>query len=77
MEDKEMTKKHKSGAKYDVETLRKEAIAMIQEDEDNLVMRSCWECNGAHEFLKRVDNFVILCPWCGHYYYKGVKITEE
>lgn len=30
-------------------------------------LRSCWECNSAHERLKKV-NTVHLCLWCGRYW---------
>jgi hypothetical protein len=37
--------------------------------------RSCWNCNGAHEFLKKVD-YPFDCFECGNIYFKGIKITE-
>ncbi len=51
--------------------LRKEASEKI----DKLVMRSCWNCNSAHKHLKELD-VPIACIWCGHYFYKGIDITE-
>jgi len=36
-------------------------------------LRSCWNCNGAHEHLKEHD--LIMCFGCGHWYYKGIDIT--
>lgn len=59
-----------------LEKLRKEGVDLINKDNDKLVMRSCWHCNGAHEYLKESDDCVILCIWCGKYYYKGVDITD-
>ncbi len=41
-----------------------------------LVMRSCWNCNPAHEHLKNSEH-PILCLFCGRYFYKGIDITEE
>lgn len=38
-------------------------------------LRSCWNCNAAHERLKEVE-YPILCPWCGKWYFLGVEITE-
>lgn len=64
-------------AKNKIDKLREEAKKLMREDENVLTMRSCWECNGAHDFLKKFDDCVILCPWCGNYYFKGVKITED
>lgn len=37
--------------------------------------RSCWNCNGAHEHLKTAD-FVFVCFACGHYFFKGLDLTE-
>jgi hypothetical protein len=39
-------------------------------------MRSCWNCNEAHEHLKD-RAYPISCPWCGHWYFKGVDITAD
>lgn len=55
--------------------LRTEAKKLIAKNIDNLAMRSCWDCNGAHEHLKEVDYVIICTMGCGHYYYKGVDIT--
>lgn len=38
-------------------------------------VRSCWKCNGAHEHLK--THKLIVCFECGHWYYKGIDITEN
>ena len=54
---------------------RKEAEKRIKENVDNLALRSCWKCNGAHEHLKEAD-YVINCFGCGHWYYKGIDLTE-
>lgn len=35
-----------------------------------VMMRSCWECNSAHERLKKVD-YIIFCFECGRLLYKG------
>ena len=43
---------------------------------DKLIMRSCWNCNPSHEHLKTCE-VPIVCYQCGHYYYKGVDITDE
>jgi len=35
------------------------------------VLRSCWNCNPAHEYLKNVD-YPFLCLWgCGHWFFEG------
>jgi hypothetical protein len=36
-------------------------------------MRSCWNCNPAHEHLK--DRGLIVCFECGHWYLNGVDLT--
>lgn len=38
-------------------------------------LRSCWNCNLAHEHLK--DHELILCLWCSHYYFKGIDLMDE
>lgn len=58
------------------QTLRAEAKKLIKKDIENLAMRSCWNCNGAHEHLKEADYVIVCAMGCGHYYYKGVDITE-
>ena len=60
-----------------LDVLREEALALLRKDNRSLIFRSCWNCNSAHERLKTVDNCVINCFECGHYYYKGVDITKE
>lgn len=39
------------------------------------VMRSCWECNPAHEHLKERD-YLIWCFLCGKLYFKGEELKE-
>jgi len=39
-------------------------------DEGEPALRSCWECNGAHEHLKDVD-FLHFCIWCNRYWIFG------
>jgi len=60
-----------------IETLRAEAEMLLKDKgADGWTMRSCWYCNAAHEHLKD-SPFVIGCPWCGHWFYKGFDITED
>ena len=60
----------------DLEKLREEAKEWIQQHlEQWPIMRSCWECNPAHEHLKNID-YPFWCLWCDRYFYKGVDITE-
>jgi hypothetical protein len=65
-----------SKEKQDIEQLRREAKKLLKEDDLNLRIRSCWNCNLAHEYLKEAD-YVINCYQCGDWYYKGVNITEN
>jgi len=53
-----------------------EARANAQKQQ--IVMRSCWNCNHAHErFLADLtDRFFFVCFDCGHYYYQGIDITD-
>jgi len=58
-----------------VNKLREEAKEWLKRNE-NVIYRSCWNCNPTHEYLRYVD-YPFLCPWCGHWFYRGVDITEE
>lgn len=61
----------------DIEALRREAETLIAEDPDKHVMRSCWNCNPAHEHLQDRDTVLITCYSCGHHYYKGHDLVVE
>jgi len=39
-------------------------------------MRSCWNCNGAHDHLQNAT-YAFVCFECGRWYYKGVDITLD
>jgi len=57
----------------DIEDAR--LAAQLLADQNNYSLRSCWNCNPAHEYLK---NSTLLCCFdCGHWYYKGLDITED
>ena len=45
---------------------------------NNVVIRSCWNCNSSHERLKDKD-YIIHCIWCNRLYLKGkeIEIIEE
>ena len=60
----------------DLEALRAEAAAILKKDNTNFAMRSCWNCNSGHEYLKEAD-YIIWCFSCGHWFYKGMDITVE
>jgi hypothetical protein len=52
-----------------LDELRKEAA------QKNLLIRTCWECNTAHEHLRaRTEHAPLHCFACGKLYYKGVVI---
>lgn len=36
-----------------------------------VIMRSCWKCNKAHERLKNEKGYIIYCISCGRLYLKG------
>ena len=40
---------------------------------DEPALRSCWNCNSAHEYLKKAD-YIIWCFDCGKMYYKGKRL---
>lgn len=54
---------------------REEAIR--QADGRDVVMRSCWNCNGAHAHLKGADYVVFCVAGCGHFYWKGVQLDNN
>lgn len=58
-----------------MKSLREQAKDKIREDRNNVCFRSCWNCNSGHEYLKEAE-YVINCPWCDHWYYKGEDVTE-
>lgn len=53
-----------------------EAALEMRSDPDKWAMRSCWNCNAAHEHLRQAE-YVIMCFDCGHWFYKGHDLTEE
>jgi len=40
---------------------------------DEPVMRSCWNCNGSHEHLKKTK-YLIYCLSCAGSYYRGKQL---
>lgn len=48
--------------------------AIKEADGKQVVMRSCWRCNGAHEHLKNADYVVYCVLGCGRFYWKGIEI---
>ena len=38
-------------------------------------LRSCWNCNSAHKYLKKVD-YLIYCFECGKVYFKGKRLNK-
>jgi len=67
--------------KIKIEKLRKEAEQWAKDNPEggifgHFISRSCWNCNSAHEHLKKAD-YPIQCFDCGHIYFKGVQLTER
>lgn len=63
-----------------INKLREEALAWLDEHGPSGLFgpfpsRSCWECNSAHEHLKRAD-CPIHCFACGRIFFQGVDITD-
>ena len=48
--------------------------AIKEAEGKQVVMRSCWQCNDAHEHLKQADYVVFCVMGCGRLYWKGVEI---
>lgn len=40
-------------------------------------LRSCWECNPAHDHLNQEDDILYLCFVCNRYYMDGIFLTEN
>jgi len=57
-----------------LEEAKKEATEIIHKDSTNFQLRSCWNCNGAHEHLKKSE-IPIKCFECGKAFHKGFDIT--
>lgn len=57
--------------------VRRAAVEFIEANgEEAVVLRSCWECNGAHvHFIPKTDDFVLNCFGCGKWYFKQTDIT--
>lgn len=49
--------------------------ASAARSEGRVALRSCWNCNGAHEHLRRTADWVINCFECGHFYFEGTDLT--
>lgn len=58
----------------EVDAARAAAEKYLAENPDGMSIRSCWNCNGAHEHLKKAPN-VICCFACNHWFFAGVDIT--
>jgi DNA-directed RNA polymerase subunit RPC12/RpoP len=54
---------------------RKNAFIAIEQDPSAVEYRSCWNCNGSHEHLKKHE--LIKCFECGRLYYKGIDISDD
>ncbi len=65
-----------TGKEKKIELLREKAHDILKKDSAGYAMRSCWNCNPAHEHLKKAD-CPILCSECGHWYFRGYDITVK
>lgn len=70
-----MKPKIKKVKKMTVPQARKEATKILKKDGTSFTLRSCWNCNGAHEHLKECE-IPLNCFACGHWYFKGIKLTK-
>lgn len=60
--------------KYKIDEDGKDTTIIMEEGEP--YMRSCWECNLAHEYLKKV-NSLFLCFVCDKYWLFGEFLTSK
>lgn len=69
---------HRSQA-TDTMTLAREALRARAKASWNKLggpsIRSCWNCNAAHEHLKE-SPFVVLCFTCRKFYFEGQDVTD-
>ena len=57
-----------------VEQARAEAIAILDaRDESKIQLRTCWNCNASHEYLKG-SSLLIKCFACGCWYFMGFHV---
>jgi hypothetical protein len=54
---------------------QEKALEILKKNKTDYAFRSCWKCNPCHKHLKKVD--LLRCFNCGHWYYKGIDITED
>lgn len=62
---------NRKGRVSDLEMLRTGAESI-----EEWSMRSCWNCNVAHEYLRKSET-PFHCWDCGHVFYKGVQLSED
>jgi hypothetical protein len=55
---------------------KEEAAKILAADYMAFTLRSCWNCNSAHDHLQNADH-IIRCFVCGHTFYKGFDLTDE
>lgn len=59
----------------EVDKLFAEAESLRAQDPPAVALRSCWNCNPAHERLKQAD-CLIMCFSCGGWYLRGHNLSE-
>lgn len=60
----------------ELEEARSRAEAILESgDVDKMMLRTCWNCNGAHFHLAEADNVILRCFGCGRFYIDGIDIT--
>lgn len=57
----------------ELEQLRKKAEELLEND--NAALRSCWNCNPAHQYLVESKDCVYKCFECGRVYLEGVDVS--
>lgn len=61
----------------ELEEARNRAEAILESgDVGRMMLRSCWNCNGAHLHLAEADSTILRCFGCGRFYIDGIDITD-
>lgn len=61
----------------ELEEARSRAEAILESgDVDKMMLRTCWNCNGAHFHLAETDSTILRCFGCGRFYIDGIDITD-
>ena len=57
-----------------LEKAREQAVELMKDGD--VMLRSCWVCNGAHAHFIEEAGVVLNCFGCGHLYLGGIDLME-